>query len=396
MAKNYIQNGTTAEFVATADVVSGQVVVLGGLLGVANGDVLAGETGVAAIEGVFELPKVTGIPMNQGEFINFNASTGLLVANGGVGVAYVMADASENDELISVKINAGAGATAGSSGKTPVPADGVTVTVGETGDYATVNDALQALKDSYEPTFFGGKARILILAGTVLSEQLFFEDGRDYSWIQILGVDAQTTITLSALTETVGGSWGQPFIGVSNGSVSPLFNQVFIFDDKSDVGAQKFGVHVSGLGSVLNASATGEAIFGIYNSGDLAIVGDTFAEINIHGAIIDGCGTTAIDIRDSVTIYMGDVIVQNCEDTSLQVDECIVYASGADLGGSAFVGANISGSMVYAGKTKFRTGATDTETDIMISEGSIVFNKNGTGGSNLTKNTISDDGILFR
>jgi predicted RecA/RadA family phage recombinase len=56
--KNYVQKGGTVSFVAAADALSGSGVMLSAtLFGVNSYDVKTGETGEAAIEGVFTLPK---------------------------------------------------------------------------------------------------------------------------------------------------------------------------------------------------------------------------------------------------------------------------------------------------------------------------------------------------
>lgn len=56
MAKNYIQEGRIVPFTAGADIVSGQVVVVGSLVGVSMADVANGKTGQMAVEGVFDIP----------------------------------------------------------------------------------------------------------------------------------------------------------------------------------------------------------------------------------------------------------------------------------------------------------------------------------------------------
>lgn len=66
MAKNFIENGQTIDFIAQADVVSGQAVVVGALVVVAHGDIKSGEQGVGHAQGVFELTKASGTAIEQG------------------------------------------------------------------------------------------------------------------------------------------------------------------------------------------------------------------------------------------------------------------------------------------------------------------------------------------
>lgn len=56
MARNYIQEGKVIPFTAGADVDSGQVVVVGSLVGISMTDVDNGAQGQLAVEGVFEVP----------------------------------------------------------------------------------------------------------------------------------------------------------------------------------------------------------------------------------------------------------------------------------------------------------------------------------------------------
>lgn len=74
MAGNYSQPGKVMPFVAAANVVSGQVVRIGQLLGVALADVLSGATGNAAVEGVFSVPKVSAAVIANGESLTWDAS----------------------------------------------------------------------------------------------------------------------------------------------------------------------------------------------------------------------------------------------------------------------------------------------------------------------------------
>lgn len=57
MAAQFIQEGDAIDYVAPADVTNGTVVDLGGSrAGIANGDILAGQTGSLQVEGAIEAP----------------------------------------------------------------------------------------------------------------------------------------------------------------------------------------------------------------------------------------------------------------------------------------------------------------------------------------------------
>ena len=323
MAKNFIKNGTTADFVAVADVVSGDVVVLGGLMGVANADVLTGETGVAMIEGVFELPKVTGVAMSQGDFVGYDAASGKMIAEGGTGAAYVMADAGETAETVLVKINAGAGGGS-EGGKMPIPEGGVTLTVGAGGDYATLGEAIEGAAVTYDSSF-GGQVTINILAGTVLAEQIFLNDGADYSFIRVIGEDGATNVDQTALTvagdplheEYTGGTLA--FINVSGGTKSPNFNHAFVGINADGTGADDWkltGVAVSGHGTVFNGhaqmigSTETFGLSGFYASG---LIGYKGCILKIDSATLGSQEGTYGDffVSEQVTVYAYGVTMQN-------------------------------------------------------------------------------------
>jgi predicted RecA/RadA family phage recombinase len=78
MAKNYVNDGTVVTFANTgAAISSGDVVVVGNLLGVAIVDIAATSgTGTVQIEGVFDLPKVDAAVIAQGEMVIWDVSAG--------------------------------------------------------------------------------------------------------------------------------------------------------------------------------------------------------------------------------------------------------------------------------------------------------------------------------
>jgi predicted RecA/RadA family phage recombinase len=74
--KNYIQPGNTITWTNTGetDVASGDVVVVGSILGVAAVAIPAGASGELATSGVFECPKAASAVIAQGEGVIWDAS----------------------------------------------------------------------------------------------------------------------------------------------------------------------------------------------------------------------------------------------------------------------------------------------------------------------------------
>lgn len=72
--KNIVQAGKVISFTAAAAVTSGQVVRIGNILGVATADVANGESGLAAIDCVATVPKVSAAVIAAGESLTWDAS----------------------------------------------------------------------------------------------------------------------------------------------------------------------------------------------------------------------------------------------------------------------------------------------------------------------------------
>ena len=76
MAKNFKQPGKVFDYLAGATITSGSVVKMGNTLGVALKDIANGETGPVQVEGVFEVPKVSGAVIAMGESLTWDVSAG--------------------------------------------------------------------------------------------------------------------------------------------------------------------------------------------------------------------------------------------------------------------------------------------------------------------------------
>ena len=119
MATNLSQDGYTTEFTAGADYSSGDVVVIGQQIGVVVDDVTSGNVGVAYLEGVFIVPKVSAAVIAQGESVIWDASAGAFddnlatPATGDVsGCCVAWAAGANGETTIAVKLNVGIGTVA--------------------------------------------------------------------------------------------------------------------------------------------------------------------------------------------------------------------------------------------------------------------------------------------
>jgi len=119
--KNLIQDGkriTWTNGTGTA-VVAGQAVAVGNQVGVACVDIANGASGAVAMEGVFELPKVTGTAWTLGARLLWDVSAAKFdlgtatPATGDISVCCVAWEAAASADAVGyVKINVGVGTVA--------------------------------------------------------------------------------------------------------------------------------------------------------------------------------------------------------------------------------------------------------------------------------------------
>lgn len=107
MAKNYVQDGNTVRFTATANVKSGDVVMLENLVAVAVSDVAQGGVGVGLTTGVFTVKAKAADDIKQGAIVYWSAADGATTTAGSnerLGVAWRASGVSV--DTVDVKINA--------------------------------------------------------------------------------------------------------------------------------------------------------------------------------------------------------------------------------------------------------------------------------------------------
>jgi len=113
MAKNYIQDGDRITYTngTGSDISSGDPVVVGGLVCVALVNIADGSSGALAAEGVYELPKATGV-IAQGEaplFViaagNFAAAATTAAAGDISGSCVAWETAASDATVVRVKLN---------------------------------------------------------------------------------------------------------------------------------------------------------------------------------------------------------------------------------------------------------------------------------------------------
>jgi predicted RecA/RadA family phage recombinase len=105
--KNFVQDGKEVNYTVTGDdVKSGDVVVIGKMVGVAVTDGKVGETIAVSIDGVYRLPKVNGA-LTQGAAVYAAAANNAITsaATSNTFAGYVWKAAAAGDATVDVKLS---------------------------------------------------------------------------------------------------------------------------------------------------------------------------------------------------------------------------------------------------------------------------------------------------
>jgi hypothetical protein len=168
----------------------------------------------------------------------------------------------------------------------------VTITVGASGDFSTINAAISSIsKSQHVITAGNGGVRIELLSGFVLNEQVIV-DFINLSYVEIFSAST-ISINRTALVADVGGYL--PAFCARNSAALPIINASF--DMGWTAGSQDKSVAflAYGAGSSV-AILPGKGCIRCYGFGILASNSATF---NADGTIWDGCA------GDGVSVYSG-------------------------------------------------------------------------------------------
>jgi len=239
-----------------------------------------------------------------------------------------------------------------------------TVQVGSGETFTTLNDAL-AHYSTLTPIMTGGVSPRLTLnlkAGYVHSQQTIV-DSIDLSWITITGSDATTTVNSSGFSQTIQLTTAIPVFGVVNCGKFPIIEQSF---HDSYISSARLFVSV-GSGSkmtILNSTQTSgnsSAVYAVYNG-----------SIYCYNCFLDG---------DDVAAYAlsgGKLTAVDC-----------------DFRGSVYGISCAAGNTILSNCDFRKDGATTTATDLYITQAGIVQSNTGTGGCNVSSNSVSANGMYI-
>ena len=291
----------------------------------------------------------------------------------------------------------------------------VTYTVGSTGDYATLNSALEDLT-YYEPVYksSGVTVTLELQAGFVMAEQVL-NYGLDLGWITITGVDAETEVTSAALTiDFTTDDYGfesYPIFGVSKGGTGPVIGQLFSFD-VTGVDTDKHGIFTVGAGSSIEIlsgagckGADGNNIYAFKSStinadgaicsgaGTNGILANRSSFISVYDSDASGAGTFGIYAINSSIINAQNVIASNAGTHGVfAANGSTINAESADASGAGEYGIiSTSASIIDANGADCSTAGIY---GFYVSNSGIIDRTNGTGTTSQTLDTWTTSGYI--
>lgn len=325
----------------------------------------------------------------------------------------------------------------------------VTVTVGTGGDYATITEALQYLSQFYPQYAKGGMlCQIKILNGTTISEQIYV-DGADYSWITITyeGYDPDslnydqvalniangtivfdTTPNYNAVAVDARG-FGQTshdqrgdytLFRAENGGKLPIIGCVFkLVNPHASIGIAGMVCNRSSAGVVKTLCGFIGFNDGVISNNESSITireGITMnctrwgcharhnGEVSARSVIATGCATLAssseqgaavadrvadMDVREAY--LSGKVAIRSSNGSTICAR--VTHILGGGVAGTYLVQADYSGRINGSGITF--EGVAGGGYSVMFGGIIDAFSPTGNPTFNVTKNTVTSNGIIF-
>ena len=272
----------------------------------------------------------------------------------------------------------------------------ITVNVGAGQTYTTINQALEYLSGLY-PMYkkSGVTATINLKAGFVMAEQVLVS-GIDLGWITIVGEDAETIITHTALITSFYGDY--PAFGVDKGGTSPVIGQLFRFNVEK-VGGNKHGLMTWGAGSSANI-IPGKGFIGAGTNGIYIVDGST---INARGANCSNAGTNGIIAVNSSIINAYGANCSNSGNAGIVANSSsTINANGANCSNAVYSGVNAEyGSTITAYNIVIQNQTSGSARVVVRYASHIeVVGINATGGTapvfSQAVNTLTGNGIIYQ
>jgi len=270
--------------------------------------------------------------------------------------------------------------------------ENIEVTVGDGGNFGTINQAIGSITSLYTPRYLSGgtvpRVTIRLLSGFVMSEQVLVES-LDLSWITIIGDDEETVINRSALIKAFGET-RYPAFGARDGGFLPIIGQLFNMDTSGDLG-RKDGIYLYKNSSVIVLPNCG-----IKNAAEEGILADNNCVANIKGAIFSG-SSRCVHADNASIISANNVNASGAGFAGLWAARTsIINADDANVtnAGNRNVYSE-RGSIINARHAD--ASGTCTNFNFYVDTGSFIVAHSAIGtSSNVAFNTLTNAGIIFK
>lgn len=271
-----------------------------------------------------------------------------------------------------------------------------TVTVGPTGDYTTINQAIEELSKerlNYKPT--GYTVEILLQSGFIMGEQILVR-GIDLGWIVISSEDKEVTVSREMLTTLFGEENKYPLFGGSDHATLPIINTLFVMDN-SGIGASRDGLylekqssaHVTPGSGVRNAGGYGIRAFDgcrvLARDADFSHAGERGCMISQGTSLFaPGINLSYAKGRNTFRAYRNATAnleganLSHGAEVNVRISEgCQVDMQNADVSNAGLVNSEGEGygAFVYGASTVYATGANFDNcagTGVQVSNGAVV------------------------
>jgi len=289
----------------------------------------------------------------------------------------------------------------------------MTVTVGSTGDFNTINEALENIVALYYPKYISHgncpRVTIRLLQGFVMAEQVLVRS-LDLSWITITGDDEETIIDRSALYTYFAA--GYPAFAAETGGFLPVIEQLF------SMNAEGNSTNRHGISIYNNSQAYIAQGCGVKNAGGNGLYVINNSTVEAAGANFSNAGLSGIYASDESSVNAPNIDVSNATEHGITAwRSSIINASEANASNAgqngiyAYAGsiinagsANASGAGSYGiyanrGSIINASSVDASEADnygFMVYMGSIInATDNAVGTLNQAPNEATSQGIIF-
>ena len=271
----------------------------------------------------------------------------------------------------------------------------ISVTVGTDGTYPTINAALEYLTKRFPLYKAGGiTATIQLRSGFVMREQVAVK-GLNLGWITISSVDSEVTIDHTFLTATYGDGVYPAFSGIG-GAVLPLINALFTFGVANYgtlTGTKRVFLHLVGSRATIQSSK------GVKYAPSVGcyIVRDSV--LSASSSVITHSGT------DNVKVLLGSTVTFDAATVTYALGTNLWAEAISDISFNGGTGTNAGTRGIFAdassrinanGANVRRNGTSDQATDAVIVNGSFISANGMLGGTSVTINTLSQNGVIFK